>query len=273
MPKIVTSSISRSSLKRPLRNPRNLLLLNALLLLGILPKICSGVSIASTASNFASSGAASIAASITSLYPFSDGTSGTCISDGGYDMYDCGNKINIKSTTSTWSNDLAYTQSLGLTSTGNSDITYITYKSSYIWLAAFESNSGNIMEYKTTGNNGADGGGSVSYGALGASSTGGYYGWYKRVYLAGNDPSINELILTTSSSWSHSASTNTDDGTHSLAGTSGVTSVFYIMWAGTAGYSYGTSVFTSVMNTFLSSCLGTSLLRVHILRRHATYYG
>lgn len=40
--------------------------------------------------------APSIIGGLSSLYDFTDGMTGTCIDDGGNDMYDCGNSIYIK---------------------------------------------------------------------------------------------------------------------------------------------------------------------------------
>ncbi|KAK3278874.1 hypothetical protein CYMTET_13216, partial [Cymbomonas tetramitiformis] len=211
-----------------------------------------GMDISSVASAFASSAASGIAGQLPSMYAFSDGTAGTCISDGGGDMYDCGNQINVMTASGTYYNQLAYTQSTTASSSG-SDITYVTYKASNVWLAAFSSPSGNLGAYYTSGNNGADGGGSMSYGYLGQSSVSGYYGWYKKVYNAG-DPSINEVIITTDPSWAHSIGSSTDNGEHRLQkGNSGVSEIYYLMWAGSSGYGYSTSHFTAVMNTFMEN--------------------
>ncbi|KAK3284768.1 hypothetical protein CYMTET_7598 [Cymbomonas tetramitiformis] len=90
--------------------------------------------------------------------------------------------------------------------------------------------------------------------------TSGYYGWYKKVYNAAyEDPSINEVIITTDSSWAHSIGSTTDSGEHRLQmGNGGVSEIYYLMWAGTTGHEYSTSDFTNAMNTFLSQVRLTS---------------
>ncbi|KAK3257057.1 hypothetical protein CYMTET_33841, partial [Cymbomonas tetramitiformis] len=231
--------------------------------------------LSSVGSAFASYAASAIADQIPSKYAFTDGTAGTCINDGGGDMYDCGNQINVMTASGTNYNQLAYTQSTTASSAG-SDITYLTYKASNVWMAAFSSSSSSLGAYYTSGNHGADGGGSQAYGYLGqwllyvvwlgvracsaliclwagtflklimrcklilteGSYGGGYYGWYKKVYNAG-DPSINEVIITTDPSWSHNIGDSTDNGLHRLQkGNGGVQELYYLMWAGTSGYDY-----------------------------------
>ncbi|KAK3277796.1 hypothetical protein CYMTET_14218 [Cymbomonas tetramitiformis] len=224
---------------------------------------CYGTDITAVATSFVSSAASAIAGQLPNMYAFLDGTSGTCISDGGGDMYDCGNQINVMTASGTYYTTLAYRQSTTAYSAG-SDITYVTYKASNVWLAAFSSPSRNLGAYYTSGNNGADGGGSKAYGYLGQSSAvSGYYGWYKQVYNAG-DPSINELIITTDPSWAHSIGSSTDNGEHRLQkGNGGVSELYYLMWAGSSGYGYSTSYFTNAMNTFLSNVYtgATGMLR------------
>eukprot|EP00854_Cymbomonas_tetramitiformis_P010930 gene10930-biopygen11195 len=181
------------------------------------------------------------------------GTSGTCISDGGGDMYDCGNQINVVSSAGTSSTQLPYRQSTTLGSSGNGDIEYTTYKASGMWLAVFHSASGSLAEYYTSGNNGADGGGSQASGYLGEYE--GYHGWYKKVYNA-YDPSINEIIITTDGTWTQSIGSSTNDGMHRLrsSGRGGVSEIFYLMWAGSGGHSYSTSTMRQVMQAFIQGC-------------------
>lgn len=115
---------------------------------------------------------------------------------------------------------LAYRQSTSESTTGVGDITYTTYKSitpgSFVWLAMFYSPASMIDGVKIDGGNGADGRGSATWGALGVSSVDSrFYGWYKSVAGAG-DPSINQLIIAPGSSWTQSASSNTDSDLHTL---------------------------------------------------------
>ncbi|KAK3259130.1 hypothetical protein CYMTET_31862 [Cymbomonas tetramitiformis] len=220
--------------------------------LGTLGQIACGMDISAVASSFASTAASAISATLPNKYSFAHGYTGTYIADGGNDMYDHGNTINVMSTSGASYSLLPYTQKTSATAAGG-DITYLTYRWGNVWLAAFSSPSNSLGTYFTSGNNGADGGGSQAYGYLGQSSvTSSYKGWYKKVYNAGADPSINELIITTDSSWVHSIGSSTDNGEHRLQkGNCGVSEIYYIMWAGTSGYDYSTSYFTNVMNTFL----------------------
>ncbi|KAK3289080.1 hypothetical protein CYMTET_3486 [Cymbomonas tetramitiformis] len=181
------------------------------------------------------------------------GTTGDCISDGGNDMYDCGNQMNLEGTSGDSKQRLLYTQATTATRAGIADISYLTLKTHNVWLAAFESASGSIARYFTSGNNGADGRGAQELGQLGESSRApGYYGWYKQVYGA-NDPSINELIITTDAAWIHSMGGSTDSGHHELRSSTGtgVSRIYYLMWAGASGHQYGREDFLLVMETFL----------------------
>eukprot|EP00241_Pyramimonas_parkeae_P014905 CAMPEP_0114319486 /NCGR_PEP_ID=MMETSP0059-20121206/25269_1 /TAXON_ID=36894 /ORGANISM="Pyramimonas parkeae, Strain CCMP726" /LENGTH=1029 /DNA_ID=CAMNT_0001446501 /DNA_START=179 /DNA_END=3265 /DNA_ORIENTATION=+ len=213
------------------------------------------------------SSAPSILNGLSSLYDFSDGTRGTCISDGGYDMYDCGNQIYVKATgTSSYTGPLAYRQSVSSAATGSGDVEYTTYKSttpgSFIWLAMFYSPVTGIESFKVDGNNGADGGGTATWGSLGVSTVDSrYYGWNKKV-VANYDPSINHLIIAPGSSWTQSSTSNTNSDLHTLTKVNGTgaSTVYYLLWAGRTGsygYSYSTSDFRSVMNAFLDA-VGTT---------------
>jgi len=194
------------------------------------------------------------------LYNFSEGTTGTCIVDGGDDMYDCGNQISVQATNFGYSGILSYRQSPESFLAGSGDVTYTTYKSSaypFVWLAVFDSASDGIEGFRVTGNNGADGSGAASWGALGVSSVNpNFYGWYKKVYGAG-DPSINHLVIAKgSSNWTQSADSSTDSDQHTLqkSGEEKTTRLYYLLFAGRYGHDFEPNSFGSVMDAFLDAC-------------------
>eukprot|EP00241_Pyramimonas_parkeae_P000075 CAMPEP_0114250174 /NCGR_PEP_ID=MMETSP0058-20121206/14555_1 /TAXON_ID=36894 /ORGANISM="Pyramimonas parkeae, CCMP726" /LENGTH=1253 /DNA_ID=CAMNT_0001363809 /DNA_START=190 /DNA_END=3948 /DNA_ORIENTATION=- len=206
--------------------------------------------------------APSITNGLYSMYSFSDGLSGSCIQNGGNNMYNCGNEIYVKAVGSSgYVGPLPYRQSTSSTVTLAGDITYTTYKSTTegrtIWLAMFHSLTAAIDGFKVDGTNYASGSRYVNSGALGASAVDPRFsGWYKCVY-GYNSPSINHLIIATGSSWTQAASSNARSDQHALTrGSAAGSRLFYLMWAGygssgTYGRSYGSYQFTMVMNAFL----------------------
>ncbi|KAK3257859.1 hypothetical protein CYMTET_33069, partial [Cymbomonas tetramitiformis] len=82
--------------------------------------------ISTVAHNFASSVAEAIAAQLSNMFAISMDGNGNNIADGGRDMYDNGNYINIVSTSGRTSRTLSYTQSTTASSTSNGDIDYLT---------------------------------------------------------------------------------------------------------------------------------------------------
>mmetsp|Transcript_50458 Transcript_50458/g.96398 ORF Transcript_50458/g.96398 Transcript_50458/m.96398 type:complete len:179 (-) Transcript_50458:642-1178(-) len=167
-----------------------------------------------------------------SLYPFTDGTSGTSISDGGNDMFDGGNILLVKAVGHAVSARLAYRQSISLASAGSGDVTYTTYKHQAAGI--FDSASDGIEVLETQGNNGADGGGTTVWGELGASSSNSnFVGAYKQVYGT-SDPSINQLVVMEGSGWSVTSATSTNDGLLTVTKTTGAKAhrLYYLMWGG-----------------------------------------
>ena len=129
-----------------------------------------------------------------SNYGFADGTSGVSIGDGGGDMYDGGNHLQLK-VDGAWSSNLPYTQSTSFTPVpGHTAALYYTHKrlSPTVFVAEFTSLSSSIGGLKTSGNVGADGHGSQKTFALAPRN--GYRAVAKQIYGAG-DPSINHLIV------------------------------------------------------------------------------
>eukprot|EP00854_Cymbomonas_tetramitiformis_P003290 gene3290-4141_t len=231
----------------------------------------------STAQQFVQE-ASAVVAPLPDLYPFIDGTASNKIADGGGDMYDNANYINVGAVGHALATRLAYTQSVrGARQAGSGDITYLTYKVASrhgtVWLAAFDSESGGIRTFHTSGNNGADGFGSAAYGSLGESAPGsGWFGWYKRV-AGTSDPSINHLIIAPRGDWIHSASTDTNNDLHTVSAplpssTGGVPRLYYLLWAGQSGglgVSYTTAQFRAVLAGFVERTpAAPSALVVHL---------
>jgi len=188
------------------------------------------------------------------VFNFTGGTSSYTISDGGYDMYDNGNQLGIRSSTSChscYTEPLRYTQQCShgaWTNAGVSDIKYFTCKISNpvtVFLAGFKSESKSITGFRLRGGLGADGSGSANGFVQGQSDS--LSGYSKQVYGT-VDPSVNHLVLVPSGAWSNHVSKNTDVDTHNVYTIgNGVGMLFYVLWAGSAGHQYRPQDFAKVM--------------------------
>eukprot|EP00747_Dinoflagellata_sp_TGD_P167845 gnl/TRDRNA2_/TRDRNA2_193050_c0_seq1.p1 gnl/TRDRNA2_/TRDRNA2_193050_c0~~gnl/TRDRNA2_/TRDRNA2_193050_c0_seq1.p1 ORF type:complete len:413 (+),score=49.78 gnl/TRDRNA2_/TRDRNA2_193050_c0_seq1:79-1317(+) len=194
--------------------------------------------------------ATKVASVISNSYAFTEGTSGNQITDGGNDMYDGGNILNIKRQ-GTYQNRLAYTNQCppsGTPTTTNS-LQYYTCKVTSpmtLFIAEFYSASVDIQGFKTTGNLGADGGGRTASGKLQAN---GWHGYWRTVGHA-HDPSINQLVILQQDSWTNTCGSSTDDGTQEVtASNSPVDRVIYLMWAGQNGQVSTEAQITTVMTS------------------------
>jgi len=203
------------------------------------------------------------------VYNFRDGTYRNYIYDGGHDMYDVGNRIQIRAGSS-YSVYLTYTNQCSgqWTSAGVSDVKYFTCKITTpvsAWFAGFKSDSNDITGFQVSGNLGADGYGSVSANSdadeLGQWEYGSLWGYFKQVYGT-NNPSINQLVLVPQKDWSNTFSTSTNNGQHAVEGTTS-TSVGMLLYVMFAGWEYGTqpravhystSDFQKVMQSVVDSC-------------------
>ena len=193
------------------------------------------------------------------LYPFSEGTSGQTINDGGSDMYDNGNYLRIQ-TSSGYSGYLYYTNTNAFRSAGIGDVQYYTYKQTgavTAFVAEFTSASSGITGFVINGDNGADGGGYQAYGNYDRRTwTGLPNGWssaFKQVYNA-YDPSINHLIVAPGPIASQRIGSSTNDDRHELTFSSGVSKVVYVLWAGNSGYHFSDAYFKSVAEALSSGC-------------------
>ncbi|MET0263824.1 MAG: hypothetical protein ABW223_13050, partial [Rariglobus sp.] len=181
-------------------------------------------------------------------YAFTEGVTGTNISDGGNDMYDNGNYLATDLGAS-----LAYSDGVILSSaTLGSGGRYFTRK--YDGLFVFAADLSGASYFEITGNLGADGSGSTDTAIL-TQTRGGvtYRGFVKRVYSAG-DPSVNHLVIVADNgSVTHSASTDTNNDLHRISSLSGVTRIYHLLYAGgSGGYINNTSA-QAVMGAFLDT--------------------
>lgn len=185
---------------------------------------------------------------ITGRYAFTEGITGTNISDGGNDMYDGGNYLATDLGTSLAYSDGAILSAAALGSGGR----YFTRK--YDGLFVFAADLAGVSYFEITGNLGADGSGSTDTAILTQTrGTTTYRGFVKRVYGAG-DPSVNHLIIVADNgSVTHSASTDTNNDLHRVSSLSGVTRIYHLLYAGgSGGYINNTST-QAVMSAFLDT--------------------
>lgn len=197
-----------------------------------------------------------IQATIPSAYNFTmDGPSGNnsnYISDGGNDMYDGGNYINTNIQSNINYSDNAVVNSSAFGSGGQ----YFTRKMNGIWVMT--ANMNGVSTFSITGNNGADGGGSVS--ATNFNVTVGcqtYNVFLKRVYNAG-DPSINQMVIVPQSTTAgHTWDTNTDNTLHTISGLSSTTRLYYLLYAGSGGLFINDTQAQTIATTFLNQIVAT----------------
>ncbi len=197
----------------------------------------------------------SIASNIPSGHTILDGISGTCISDGGGDMYDCGNQLNTNVSTL-----IPYTGGTINSHAGFGGASYFTHKFNNLWVMTADLNGVNTFE--TTGNNGADGSGiangfnyTVTVGCMS------YYVFVKRINGT-TDPSINHIFIVpdngTSPAPSHTFSTNTNDDLHTLSNLGNFDRLFYLLLAGTGGYAYSNTQIQTAVVDFLTQVNATT---------------
>ncbi|KAK3236856.1 hypothetical protein CYMTET_53029 [Cymbomonas tetramitiformis] len=223
--------------------------------------------ITSIAQRFAGVVSSRSAAMLPQLFDFDGGISSNNIEDGGRDMYDRANYINVVTTNHGAATQLAYTQSIiGTRQAGVGDVTYLTYKVAgifgrYMWLAAIDSANSTLSEFYISGNLGADGGGSSAYSALGESSPGsGWFGFYKKVWGT-SDPSVNHLIVIPRGDWTQTASNDTNSDLHRVASAVArgeVARLYFLLWAGHRGVEYNENQFREVLVAFVEEVLAPS---------------
>lgn len=153
------------------------------------------------------------------------------IGDGGNDMYDGGNYLNTN-----LASTIPYTENViaeGTTYFGTSS-RYFTMKLPGLFVLGADMNG--ITSFRTSGNNGADGGGFTDATEINfALNKKEYTAYVKQVYSAG-DPSINQVMLIeTNGSAVHTYATHTDNNEQQLAGLETVSRLYYLLYSRTSG--------------------------------------
>lgn len=193
-------------------------------------------------------GHTAVRALIPGRYAFTDGVTGTYISDGGNDMYDGGNYLATDLGTALPYSDGVILSSAKLGAGGR----YFTRK--YDGLFVFAADLAGVSYFEITGNLGADGFGSTDTAILTQTRAGTTYrGFVKRVYGT-NNSSVNHLVIVADNgSVTHSASTDTNNDLHRVSSLSGVTRIYHLLYAGgSGGYINNTST-QAVMAAFLDT--------------------
>ncbi|MHA3774436.1 M36 family metallopeptidase [Verrucomicrobiota bacterium sgz303538] len=189
-----------------------------------------------------------VRATIPNRFNFLEGVTGSYISDGGNDMYDSGNYLNTN-----LGNSLAYSDTTIATSALlGAGGQYFTRKYDGLWVFAADING--LSYFEISGNLGADSGGSTDSSVLSAVRDGvTYRGFVKRVYGT-SDPSVNHLIIVADNgSVIHEVSTDTNDDYHRLKNLTGITRVYYLLFAGSNGAYIDNTVTGNIMAAFLDA--------------------
>jgi len=193
------------------------------------------------------------------LWPISGVYTGwNYISDGGWDMYDGGNRLYIRSPVGQ-AGALTYTGCGNVRAANTADIMYQTCWSGRYFVATFTSATSSIRGFQVSGNLGADGSGNVVGGALGVQN--GFYGFYKSVDDRRNgDPTVNHLIMVNTAGYQHSYSTNTNSDSDTVTGP-GASTLVYVMY-GDHPYDsrHPTSLFQALFRTVMNGCFFTGTI-------------
>jgi subtilisin family serine protease len=178
-------------------------------------------------------------------YLFSNGFTGTNISDGGGDMYDGGNSLSTD-----FGGNISYSNNLIDSSIYLNNHHYFTAK--YDGLFIFSADVAAVNNFSINGNLGADGSGSADGAVIEMTKNGkNYVGFVKRVYNAG-DPSVNHLIIVEDNGIvNHEFSTNTNDDFHRINDLTDINNLHYLLFAGNIGKYYDNTVMTNVMEAYL----------------------
>ncbi len=168
---------------------------------------------------------------IPNRFDFSEGATGYSIVDGGFDMYDGGNYLstNLGSYLPYTNGTIVDTAILG---PGGR---YFTRK--YPGLFVLAADLLGVSHFEIDGNLGADGIGAAD-GTILETRVGGvsYRGFVKRVFNA-YDPSVNHLVIVANApEAAHDFSSNTDSDQHRVSNLSGVTRIYYLLYAAGGGF-------------------------------------
>ncbi len=196
--------------------------------------------------------AANISALIPGMFAFTDGVTGTSISDGGSDMFDNGN---ILSTSLSLTGSLPYSDGVIAPSTTffGPQGRYFTRKHNGLFVLGADLDG--VTSFKIRGGLGADGYGVVNGSDLTLDHRGvRWRGFVKRVTGMYSEPSVNHLILVPDQpGLAHTFPNNTNDDTHEVTGLAGVNRLYYLLYAGTNGGHIGDPDVLKIMRGFLDS--------------------
>ncbi|SHJ41679.1 Serine protease, subtilisin family [Reichenbachiella agariperforans] len=184
---------------------------------------------------------------IPNRYDFTNGETGSSISDGGGDMYDTGNRLYTSI-----GGPIGYTNGEILTSYYLQDENYFTAK--YPGLFVFAADYSDLETFGINGGLGADGSGSVD-GAVLSYRVGSkeYLGFVKRVYST-SDPSVNHLIIVENNgSVYHSFDTYSDSDEHTVYELSGTSRLYYLLFASASGGYVDNDDMSSIMERFIET--------------------
>jgi len=210
------------------------------------------------------------------LYWFNDSGDGSDneIDDGGDDMYDSANQLFASSQ----NYQIPYTHTQSTTQNENREVSNISdfimdgvvesgadyglgqaseyFTNLYPGLFVMSAASVDTDSFKIDGNIGADGNGLVDSGKIQLTQNG-YWLYYKRVWDAGDDPSINQLIIVNAvddTEIVQSIDESTDDDTHSLTGldTAIVSQIHYLLFALADGARPSIQHLTDLANAWVS---------------------
>jgi len=184
------------------------------------------------------------------------GVNATNISDGCSDMYDGGNYINTNLASAITYSDNTVTPSASFGAGGQYFTRYLGPggcqtgpATLFFWAADING----LSTMSITGNNGADGQGTQDTHTFNVTANGiTYTAFLKRVYNA-FDPSINQLFLIPQpNSASQTIGVTTDDSQQNITGLTGVTRVYYMLYAGASGAFINNAQATTIAQNFVN---------------------
>lgn len=182
------------------------------------------------------------------------GVNANYISDGGSDMYDAGNYINTNLGTMLNYSDNSVVANAAFGAGGQ----YFTrvigaqgYSTAAPTIFYWVADLNGVSSVSITGNNGADGSGTQDLNTFTVTANGITYNCFlKRVHSAW-DPSINQLFMIPQpNSASQNMGGSTDDNLHTISGLTGVTRMYYMLYAGNAGAIISVPQATTIAQTF-----------------------
>jgi len=178
----------------------------------------------------------------------------TYISDGGSDMYDGGNYLNTNLGSAITYSDNAIVPNAAF-GAGGQYFTRVIGAQGYSTVAPtimyWAADLNGVSSVSITGNNGADGSGIQDLNTFTVTANGITYNCFlKRVHSAW-DPSINQLFMIPQpNTASQSMGASTDDNLHTISGLTGVTRMYYMLYAGNAGAIISVAQATNIAQTF-----------------------